>query len=229
MADWILVHLVACDQLRPSSRKPREVTNMNVDPRNLLAVPKLYQLFANLVAGPAARRRVADEFLKVKPGDRVLDVGCGPGVMRPLLPDVIYCGVDVSSKYISAARAHQGDRDRFIVRAVTAQTSFDDLGKFDLVMANALVHHLDDAETSSLFQAAKAVLNSGGRVVTLDNVFIPEQSTIARWIIKLDRGKYVRTKAEYVALASQQFQNVHVTVLQDLLRIPYTHIIMECW
>lgn len=202
---------------------------MIVDPRNLLAVPKLYQLFASLVAGPDARRRVADEFLKVKSGDKVLDIGCGPGVMRPLLPDVVYCGIDISSEYISAARAQQGDKDRFIVRAVTAETSFDDLGKFDLVMANALVHHLNDAEASSLFRAAKAALNVGGRVVTLDNVFIPEQSTIARWIIKLDRGRHVRTKDQYVTLANRQFQNVRVTILHDLLRIPYTHIIMECW
>ncbi len=202
---------------------------MSVDPRNLLAVPMLYQLFGSLVAGADARRRVVDEFLKVKSGDTVLDVGCGPGVTRPLLPDVTYCGVDVSSKYISAARAQHGGKDRFIVRAVTAETSFEDLGKFDLVMANALLHHLNDAEASSLFQAAKVVLNPGGRVVTLDNVFMPEQSTLARWIIKLDRGKHVRTKDKYVALASQQFQNVRVTILHDLLRIPYTHIIMECW
>jgi SAM-dependent methyltransferase len=132
-------------------------------------------------------------------------------------------------KYISAARAQHGGKDRFIVKAVTDETSFGDLGKFDLVIAIALRHHLDDAKAFSLFQAAKAVLNSGGRVVTLDNVIVPEQSRIAPWIIKLDRGENVRTKDEYVALASRQFQNVRWTVLHDLPRIPYTHIIMEYW
>jgi cyclopropane fatty-acyl-phospholipid synthase-like methyltransferase len=201
---------------------------MSADPRNLLAVPKIYQIFQSLVAGQNARERVVDEFLKVESGDEVLDVGCGPGVMRSLLPYANYCGIDVSSKYISAALAQHGGRGRFIVRAVTDETSFEDLGKFDLVMAISLVHHLNDAEVSSLFQAAKAVLNSGGRVVTLDNVFVPEQSGMARWIIKLDRGNHVRTRDEYIALASRQFRNVRVTILHDLLRIPYTHIIMEC-
>jgi SAM-dependent methyltransferase len=202
---------------------------MKVDPRGLLAIPKLYQSFQSLVGDRTARRRVVDEFLKVKSGDKVLDVGCGPGVMRPLLADVIYCGIDISSKYIAAARAQHGGEDRFIVRAVTNETSFEDLGTFDLVTANALLHHLNDAEASSLFQAAKTVLNSDGRIVTLDNVFVPEQSRMARWVIKLDRGRHVRTKDEYVALASRQFRNVRATILHDLLRIPYTHIIMECW
>jgi hypothetical protein len=57
---------------------------------------------------------------------------------------------------------------------------------------------------------------------------VPEQSGMARWIIKLDRGNHVRTRDEYIALASRQFRNVRVTILHDLLRIPYTHIIMEC-
>jgi cyclopropane fatty-acyl-phospholipid synthase-like methyltransferase len=201
---------------------------MRVDPRNFLAIPKLYQSFQNLISGPNARRRVVFEFLKVKSGNNVLDVGCGPGNMLPLLPEVTYCGIDISSKYIAAAQAQHGRKARFLVRAVTDKTSFEDLGKFDLVMAIALIHHLTDAEVSSVFQAAKAVLNSGGRVVTFDNVFVPEQSRIARWIIKLDRGNHVRTKDEYVALANRHFQNVDVTILHDLLRIPYTHIIMEC-
>jgi cyclopropane fatty-acyl-phospholipid synthase-like methyltransferase len=201
---------------------------MRFDPRNFLAIPALYRSFANLVAGPDARRRVISEFLKIKSGDKVLDVGCGPGDMLQLLSDINYCGIDISPEYIAAARARHGSKGRFVVRSVTDKTSFEDLGKFDLVMAIAIIHHLNDAEASSLFRAAKAVLNPGGRLVTLDNVFITEQSAAARWIIKLDRGNYVRTKDEYFAIADRHFQNVSVTILHDLLRIPYTHIIMDC-
>jgi cyclopropane fatty-acyl-phospholipid synthase-like methyltransferase len=201
---------------------------MNFDPRDLLAIPKLYQLFANFVGSSNGRKRLVDEFLKTRAEDKILDVGCGPGSMREFLLCETYCGMDVSPKYISAARAQHGDSDRYIVRAVTDKTSFSDLGKFDLVIAIALLHHLKDAEAFSLFQAAKEVLNPGGRVVTLDNVFVPEQGKMARWIIRLDRGKYVRTKEAYVTLARQQFQDVRATILHDLIRIPYTHIVMEC-
>ena len=200
---------------------------MNFDPRNLLSAPKIYQLFDNLIGGTNARKRLIREFLKTGVRDNILDVGCGPGSMRKFLLCETYCGIDISSKYISAAR-QQNDRDRFIVRAVTDKTSLKDLGKFDLVIAIGFLHHLNDGELISLFAAAKEVLNPGGRVVTLDNVFVAEQSIMARWIISLDRGKHVRTKEAYAALARQQFQQVRTTILHDLIRIPYTHIVMEC-
>lgn len=201
---------------------------MGFDPRNLLAIPELYQSFQNLIAGPNARGRVVNEFLKIKSGYKVLDVGCGPGGMLPLLPDTTYCGIDISPEYIAAARTRYGGKGRFVVAAVTDNSSFEDLGKFDLVMAMGLIHHLNDAEASSLFRAAKSALNPGGRLVTLDNVYVPEQSKVARWIIKLDRGNHVRTRDEYLAIADRHFQNVTATILHDLLRIPYTHIIMDC-
>jgi hypothetical protein len=46
--------------------------------------------------------------------------------------------------------------------------------------------------------------------------------------ISLDRGRYVRTKEEYLALASQIFKNIKAYLHHGLLRIPYTIIIMEC-
>jgi SAM-dependent methyltransferase len=201
---------------------------MSLEPRNLLAIPALYRSFANLVAGPDARGRVINEFLKIKSGDRVLDVGCGPGDILPLLSGITYFGIDISQEYIAAARTRHGNKGRFAVVAVTDKTSFEDLGKFDLIMAMGLIHHLNDMEASSLFRAAKAALNPCGRFVTLDNAFVPEQSAVARWIIRLDRGNHVRSKDKYLAIANQHFQNVGVTILHDLLRIPYTHIIMDC-
>ena len=201
---------------------------MRIDPRNFLANPALYRLFVNLISKPYARARLINEFLKIKPGDNVLDVGCGPGEILPHLPDVLYCGIDISSEYIAAACTRHGNKGRFFVRAVTDNTSFDDLGKFNLVMAMGLIHHLNDSEASSLFHAARSALKPGGRLVTLDNVFVPEQTAIARWIIKLDRGNYVRAKDEYLTIANRHFQKVRTTILHDLLRIPYTHIVMDC-
>src|SRR6185437_10345080 len=194
---------------------------MRFDPRRFLAIPRLYNSFANLVTAPDTHVRVVKEFLKVKSGDKVLDVGCGPGRMLHFLPDVTYCGIDISPEYIAAARTQYGTKGRFVVRPVTDNTTFDGLGKFDLVMVIAVVHHLTDMEACSLFRAAKAALNPGGRIVTLDNVFVPEQSSIARWIIKLDRGNNVRNRDEYFAIANRHFKKINVTILHDLLRIPY--------
>ena len=198
------------------------------DLRKLLSVPTLYRIFADLVRRSGTRRRIVDGILKVKPSERVLDVGCGPADWLSAFPNVNYCGVDISPQYIAAARARYGGKGHFAVRAITNVTSFDDLGKFDLIMALGLIHHLSDSQALSLVQAAKMALNPGGRFLTLDNVFVPDQSAVARWIIERDRGQHIRSRDGYVAIARRHFEDVNVTILHDLLRIPYTHIVMEC-
>jgi hypothetical protein len=44
----------------------------------------------------------------------------------------------------------------------------------------------------------------------------------------MDRGRYVRTREAYLALARPSFRGVKAFLRQDLLLIPYTHIILEC-
>jgi SAM-dependent methyltransferase len=199
-----------------------------LDLRDLLTVPALYRIFADLLRRSDTRRRIIDGMLKVKPRERVLDVGCGPADWLSAFPDVDYYGVDISPQYIEAARGRYRGKGHFAIRAITDATSFDDLGKFDLVMALGLIHHLSDSQALSLMHAAKMALNPGGRFVTLDNVFVPDQSRVARWIIDKDRGQHIRSRDGYAAIARRHFEDVRVIILHDLLRIPYTHIIMEC-
>jgi hypothetical protein len=44
-----------------------------------------------------------------------------------------------------------------------------------------------------------------------------------------DRGKFVRTRDEYLRLASTRFSKVEPHLRHDLLRVPYTHLIMRCF
>jgi predicted methyltransferase len=97
-----------------------------------------------------------------------------------------------------------------------------------VVLALAIVHHLDDAEARQLFQIAYDSLKPGGKLVTFDGVWTDGQSSAARWLLARDRGEYVRSEREYVGIASQVFSNIRPSVRHDLLRIPYTHLILEC-
>lgn len=99
---------------------------------------------------------------------------------------------------------------------------------FDAVLAIGIVHHLDDQEARQLFQIAYDALESGGKLVTFDGVWTSDQSPVGRWFLVRDRGGYLRTEAEYVQIASAVFANVRASVRHDLLRIPYTHLILEC-
>jgi SAM-dependent methyltransferase len=77
----------------------------------------------------------------------LLDVGCGTGVMfevmRDCRPDVDYMGVDVTEKFIAAARARfPSDATRFL------RCSIDDLPSlarsFDAVLGRHVLEHLSD-------------------------------------------------------------------------------------
>jgi SAM-dependent methyltransferase len=194
--------------------------------REVLRLPAGYRFFRQLVGGDF--EKYVSEFVRPQRGDKVLDLGCGPGDMRQFLPDVDYLGVDISSEYIEAAKRRYGGSGRFLCTDVGVATIGDEQGQFDLVLATAVLHHLDDKQAGNLFALARQALRPGGRLITYDGCYVPGQSRVARWILSKDRGAYVRTREEYIRLASAHFSTIEPMVRHDLLRIPYTHLIMYC-
>lgn len=193
----------------------------------LLADPRIYSLFRRLVGRDTARSVYAREHLRLQAGQRVLDLGCGTGDILEFLPPVRYAGYDISPGYIERARSRFGQLGEFHCRAVD-----DDLpvaaGAFDVVIAHGVLHHLDDAAARQLFRISRRALKPGGRLVTFDGCFTDDQSAVARLFLSLDRGRHVRERASYERLARAEFGEVRCFVRHDLIRIPYTHLIMEC-
>src|SRR5262249_38071241 len=159
---------------------------------------------------------------------RVLDIGCGPGTILQYLPrGVEYSGFDINPQYIADARKQYGDRGTFYCQAVS-DAAVEQQASYDAVLASGLSHHLNDAEAERLFRVAHAALAPGGYLVTWDPVYVDGQSRLARYLISWDRGQFVRTPEEYLALARPFFPVVESAVFHDLLRIPYTHFVTKC-
>lgn len=195
--------------------------------RRLLGRPIVYRAFSALIGAEAARRRFVRGHVRVADGGRVLDVGCGPADLLPHLPDVTYVGFDANPAYIEAARARHGARGTFRCARVHEE-ALDAHAGYDVVLASGLLHHLDDEEGERLFVLARRALRPGGRLVTLDGCYAEGQSPLARFLLSRDRGAHVRTADAYERLARRAFSDVRVTLREDLLRLPYTHVILEC-
>jgi SAM-dependent methyltransferase len=102
-------------------------------------------------------------------GQRVLDVGCGPGAFARLLANrgAQVVGVDLSPRMVEAAResaaeAGLGDRTRFEVADASAPGALPG-GPFDLVFLVLSLQNMEDPE-AVLGNAARA-LRPGGRLV----------------------------------------------------------------
>ena len=191
-----------------------------------LRVPAVYRAWGKFVGGRDPGR-YAREHIRAKKDQRVLDIGCGPADVLRYLPSVDYAGFDANPEYIATATKNYGDRGRFYCQRVSAESLAENEG-YDLVLATGVLHHLDDSEAEQLFRIAHAALVPGGRLVTLDGVFVPGQNRVAKMIIARDRGEHVRDENGYTRIAERVFSKITRTIRTDLLRIPYTHLILEC-
>lgn len=111
---------------------------------------------------PERLRRLL-EFLAGRPGERVLDVGCGPGIVTAALRSagMRAVGIDLTAAMLREARAAgvtcvQGD-----VSALPFQR-----GAFDVAVSRNTFHHL--ADPRRVLEEMARTVRSGGRVVIED-------------------------------------------------------------
>jgi SAM-dependent methyltransferase len=86
--------------------------------KSILAIPACYRWSQAALGSHSRRRAYVRDYLRPKAGDRVLDIGCGPGNALEYLHDVDYLGFDLSPKYVESARARFGSRGRFLCGSV---------------------------------------------------------------------------------------------------------------
>lgn len=132
---------------------------------------------------------------------RVLDVGCGPGTNALLFPGADYVGVDINQAYVrNAARRFKG---RFIAADVTAANPFPE-ERFDFILVNSLLHHIDTPSVERLLQRLAALLSADGRIHILDLV-MPADPSVARFLARHDRGHHARATDEWRRLFEAAF------------------------
>ena len=193
----------------------------------MLASARVYSALQRALGAARVRRVLVAEHLRPAPGERVLDLGCGPGDVRAELPAVEYVGVDHSERYLAAARARHAGRGRF-VRADLRLLRLEDEEPFDAAIAIGVLHHLDDGEGAAMLASAAHALKSSGRLITIDPALGDRESPLARWLILRDRGRHLRSSEGYAGLARGRFDHVVASTRHDLARVPYCHAILEC-
>lgn len=136
----------------------------------------LYDVFLKLVSfgkERTYRERVLD-LVGLRPGESVLDIGCGTGTLaiaaaRRVGASGKVCGVDASPEMLSRARkkATKAGAEIAFKNGIVEALPFAD-GQFDAVLSTMMLHHLGPKARLECAQEVRRVLRPGGRVLIVD-------------------------------------------------------------
>ena len=136
-------------------------------------IERYYERSHAIVRWVEARRlKSLVAFASARPGDRVLEVGCGAGHVLERFPDTQRTGIDLSSGMLQRARRRLGGDVR-LLRSQAERLPFSD-GSFDIVLCTEVLEHTSDP--SQVIAELLRVAGPTGRVV----VSIPSEKNIDR-------------------------------------------------
>jgi SAM-dependent methyltransferase len=197
--------------------------------RAILSFPFVYHSFQWLVGTPRMRKFIFKNFISFPENAKVLDIGCGPGELLDYIPATAdYTGFDKDKECILYAQKKFGDRGKFLHLEVSDLHQLQvHENEYDVVLLFSILHHLNDHEAEKTLKLARYCLKPSGIAVSVDGVYLKDQSRAAKYILSKDRGQHVRKDEDYVRLAKNVFERTEVHIEKKLLRIPTDLIIMK--
>jgi SAM-dependent methyltransferase len=194
--------------------------------RRIFSAAPIYRFAQWAIGASHSRTVLTTEILQIAPDDKVLDIGCGTAdILADFPPTVDYLGFDPSDAYVLSATKRFGSRAIF----TTASPKYPEEYAPDrmLTMAIGVFHHLSDDGVRTALSLAKSSLGPSGRFVSIDPTLVAGQHKIAAFLAKRDRGQHVRSPEAMSTLVYSVFPEAKISVRHDLLRVPYSHVVVE--
>ena len=155
-----------------SEQAPQPATSRGL----VLHSPRLYDLLVLIATRgreSAFRQKVID-LARLKPGESVLDVGCGTGTLaiaarQRVGRDGKVFGIDASPEMIARAgkKARKAGIEIEFKNESIEELPFPD-GQFDAVLSTVMLHHLPRKVREAGIREIRRVLKPGGRVLIVD-------------------------------------------------------------
>ncbi len=163
--------------------------------------------------------------MELKPGERVLDLGCGAGWATRILaravsgaPRGAVVGLDVSDEMVRRARATSRELDNVLyVWGSATEIPWED-DYFDKVLSIESFYYYTDQDAA--LEELVRVMAPGGKLFILINLYRDNHYSL-RWVDALNVPVQVRSEAEYVELFRKHgFDDVTARRIPDLTPTP---------
>ena len=163
----------------------------------VIRTPRLYEaiVWAITRGKEGAFRRFCAELAELKPGEAVLDVGCGVGTMALAAKEYVgaagrVVGIEPSREMVVYAREKAKRRKAAVVfrQGVIEQLDFAEQS-FDAILCLIVMHHMPDEAKIQGIQEMARVLKPGGRLVVVDSNLDLLPSFEKEGFVKMNEGK----------------------------------------
>ena len=164
--------------------------------------------------------------MDLKPGERVLDLGCGTGWTSRMIAKAVangdmpgqVVGLDVADEMIRRARSASADYDNAMFVVGSALEIPWEENHFDKVLSVESFYYYSDQERAlaELFR----VLAPKGELYILINLYRDNHYSL-RWVDELKIPVQVRTEAEYIEMLKRHtYDDVRAVRVPDLTPTP---------
>jgi ubiquinone/menaquinone biosynthesis C-methylase UbiE len=180
----------------------------------------------NFALGPQrAHRRRAVQALRLRPGDTVVEIGCGTGLNFPLIeqeigPDGGIVGVDMTDAMLAQAQHRietNGWSNISLVHAAAAEFEFPT--GIDSILATYAHSLLPDC--GQVIANGAAALSPGGRWVVLD-VKIPDNTP--RWLSRLGIATVGRSTSLEEWIMRRPWEEIRLAMQDTLADLSWTEL-----
>jgi len=135
----------------------------------------------------------AYEKMNISPDARILDLGGGTGLNRPLVKNINkYICLDLDFKKLRKSQAKKEKIDQVLADAIRIPLKENSI---DLLLLTAVTHHISDELLPGLLSEVHRVLTPGGQFLLYDPIYL-RNNVLGTFFWKFDSGTYPRTKLD---------------------------------
>lgn len=173
--------------------------------------PQIYNFLQRFVHGEYERQGAVIGALDLPDGARVVELGCGTGLLSKFFKPGTYVGVDFDASRIATARETYPDHT-FLVGDTTMMTGAW-LAEFDMAMCHGFIHHVDDTGVGRMVDAFREAARQRSKPFSFLAIepVLPAKAIsnpVGYMLAKFDRGEYVRTIPELRTLFGEAITKI---------------------